>query len=141
MLNILQPAVLRQFYGLKVDDSCLQRCWIQIYLWFRIRCIFSRDGSPQFCNKDNDGRYDANGNRVIWFIGKNTSYFQPKSSNIDNPFDHCTVIVFYAGNDLKNVLTLGLQSDCVYSAKDGCLKNVNSWVKNLPTIISTQDQT
>ena len=51
-------------------------------------------------------------------------------------FNHCIVIIYYAGEDLKDKSLLGMNSDCVYSVTDRkCMKHPNSQVKHNPVVI------
>ena len=56
--------------------------------------------------------------------------------NLDQCFNHCTVITYYAGGDLKKQASLGMHTDCVYSPRDGTFTNdSNSQVENTPAVI------
>ena len=66
----------------------------------------------------------------------NKSYFKLHDANLEMPFNHCTVIVYYAGEASKEYSRLGMHSDCVYSVQDGSyVKNDNSQAQNSPTVI------
>jgi len=66
----------------------------------------------------------------------NKSYFKLEDANLTLPFNHCTVIVYYAGEYLKESSKLGMHSDCVYSVRDGCyVKRDNSQIQNTPTVV------
>lgn len=67
---------------------------------------------------------------------KNKSYFKVDDVNLDLPFNHCTVLVYYAGESLKNHARMGMHSNCVYSVQNGCyVKKDNSQVQNTPTVV------
>ena len=56
--------------------------------------------------------------------------------NTSLKFNHCSILVYYAGAELKSESTLGMYYDCVYSINDGSFTtNANSQVENTPTVI------
>ena len=67
---------------------------------------------------------------------KNRSCFKLEDANLSLPFNHCTVIIYYAGDNLKESSKLGIHSDCVYSVRDGCYVKIdNSQIQNTPTVV------
>ena len=67
---------------------------------------------------------------------KNRLYFKLEDANLSLLFNHCTVILYNAGEYLKESSKLGIHSDCVYSVRDGCyVKNDNSQIQNTPTVV------
>ena len=71
-------------------------------------------------------------------INSNVLFFNLESVNTSLKFNHCSILIYYAGSDLKTESTLGMHCDCVYSVKDGSFtKNANSQVENTPAVIYT----
>ena len=51
-------------------------------------------------------------------------------------FNHCSVILYYAGEGLKKSAKLGFHSNCVYSTQNRTfVSSANSQVINTPTVI------
>ena len=58
------------------------------------------------------------------------------SVNLSLEFNHCTVLIYYAGEHLKKKSSLGYHTDCVYSASNGkYVPKLNSQVENTPALI------
>ena len=51
------------------------------------------------------------GRNLHQLLIKNRSFFNLDGVNLDQCFNHCTVITYYAGEDLKNQASLGMHTD------------------------------
>ena len=58
--------------------------------------------------------------------------------DLNTKFNHCTVLLYYAGKGLKKSTSLGYHTDCVYSPVTGeYVTKKNSQKENTPAIIYT----
>ena len=59
-----------------------------------------------------------------------------KGVDLSTKFNHCTVLLYYAGEGLKKSTSLGYHTDCVYSPNTGEYMNKhNSQKENTPAVI------
>ena len=69
-------------------------------------------------------------------INQNRELMNLTSVNLSLEFNHCTVLIYYAGEHLKKKSSLGYHPDCVYSASNGkYVPKLNSQVENTPALI------
>ena len=69
-------------------------------------------------------------------INSNIQFFNLESVNTSLNFNHCSILIYYAGAGLKSESTLGMHYDCVYSVNDGSFTTkANSQVENNPVVI------
>jgi len=137
MLNILRPAVLRQYYGLNVKDVVRQKHSVQRYTYGSGSGTSSVGIDPNnFVTREMSEDMKLMSIELNELLIKNRSHFKLDDANLDMPFNHCTVLVYYAGDSLKKHARLGMHSDCVYSVNTGFyVKKDNSQVQNTPTVI------
>ena len=137
MLNILRPAVLRQYYGLNVKDVTKQNHTVERYTYGSGSGTSSVGIDPNnFVTREMTEEMNLMSIESNELLIKNKSYFKLDNANLDLPFNHCTVLVYYAGECLKKHARLGMHSDCVYSVHNGSyVKKDNSQVENTPTVV------
>ena len=132
-LNILRPAVLRQYFGIEIQE-CMDKGKRYSY--------GSGSGSSSvgmdplnFVTRPWNGLMYAMSHEIESFLDSNKSLFKLDSC-IDIRFNHCTVLIYYAGSGLKEKSVLGYHTDCVYSAVSGeYISNKNTQVENTPAVI------
>ena len=137
ILNLLRPAVLRQYYGLNVVDQRGISNGVRRYTYGSGTGSSSVGMDPRnFATRMMTEEMLSLSQELHNLLLKNRSYFKLEDMDLTLPFNHCTVIVYYAGEYLKESSKLGIHSDCVYSARDGCyVKKDNSQIQNTPTVI------
>jgi len=137
MLNILRPAVLRQYYGFNVKDVTMQNHTVERYTYGCGSGTSSVGIDPNnFVTREMTEDMKLMSIELKELLIKNKSYFKLDDANLDLPFNHCTVLVYYAGECLKKHARLGMYSDCVYSVHNGSyVKKDNSQVQNTPTVV------
>ena len=68
-------------------------------------------------------------------MNSNKTHFKLDKCN-DIRFNHCTILIYYAGSGLKGKSSLGYHTDCVYSPVSGeYVSNKNTQVENTPAVI------
>lgn len=56
--------------------------------------------------------------------------------DLSKKHNHCSILIYYAGEDLKESSSLGMHSNCIYSSKEGRFTTLsNSQVIHSPTVI------
>ena len=137
MLNILRPAVLRQYYSLNVAQVCKPSNTVRRFTYGSGTGTSSVGMDPRnFVTRVMTEEMICLSQELHELLLKNRSYFKLEHANLTLPFNHCTVIVYYAGEYLKESSKLGMHSDCVYSVSDGSyVKKDNSQIQNTPTVI------
>ena len=137
MLNILRPAVLRQYYGLNVKDTFKSNDGVERYTYGSGTGTSTVGIDPNnFVTREMNEDMKLMCVELKELLTKNKSYFKLDDANLDLPFNHCTVLLYYAGDSLKKHARMGKHSDCVYSVQNGCyVKKDNSQVQNTPTVI------
>ena len=69
-------------------------------------------------------------------LNHNKVIFNLDDTNLTQKFNHCTILLYYAGIELKEKTTLGYHTDCVYSSTTGEYDTkYNSQVANTPAVI------
>ena len=137
MLNILRPAVLRQYYGLDVEEVKDEKNGIDRYTYGSGTGTSTVGIDPNnFVTREMTEDMKLMSIELKKLLLKNKSYFKLDDANLDLPFNHCTVLMYYAGDSLKSNAKLGMHSDCVYSAQNGTyIHKDNSQVQNTPTVV------
>ena len=137
MLNILRPAVLRQYYGLNVEEKELPKYGIPRYTYGSGTGTSTVGRDPNnFVTREMSEDMKTMSFELKQFLIKNKSYFKLDDANLDYPFNHCTVLMYYASKSLKSHAKLGMHSNCVYSAQNGLyIKKDNSQVQNTLTVM------
>ena len=73
---------------------------------------------------------------IYKMLCENKTLFNLENVNMKHPFNHYTVLIYYATEGLKEHSSLGYHTDCVYSPDTGEYKDkANSQVENTPTVI------
>ena len=58
------------------------------------------------------------------------------SVDLSEPFNHCTVLIYYADIETGRKSSMGMHSDCTYKTKDGTFDYArNSQEDNTPTVV------
>ena len=133
-LNLLRPAVLRQYYGADIgDDDCNKRR----YTYGSGTGTSSVGMDPlNFVTRSFDAKMIAMGNDIYDMLHNNRDLFNMNGVDLDERFNHCTILIYYAGNGLKDKTTLGYHTDCVYSPSTfEYISKCNSQKANTPAVI------
>ena len=66
----------------------------------------------------------------------NRDYFNLDSVDLTSPFNHCTVLIYYADKGTGRKSSMGFHSDCTYKNKNGAFDYLrNSQQVNTPTVV------
>ena len=133
-LNILRPAVLRQYFGMDIEEQMYK---VKRYTYG------SGSGSSSvgmdslnFVTRPWNSLMFAMSNDIQLILNENKSLFNLATCNLDRNFNHCTILIYYSGLGLKHKSSLGYHTDCVYSPVTGeYVSNLNSQVENTPAVI------
>jgi len=136
-LNTLRPAVLRQYFGDDVDVISKSQKFVRRYTYGFGSGTSSVGMDPlNFVTRKMTPEMKYIGRNLHQLLIKNRSLFNLDGVNLEQCFNHCTVISYYASGDLKKQSSLGMHTDCVYSPRDGKFtKKMNSQVENTPAVI------
>ena len=136
-LNILRPAVLRQYYGANVDVINESNHFIKRYTYGYGSGTSSVGIDPfNFVTRKMTKEMEYIGTELHEILSKNQKFLNLESADLSQKFNHCTVIMYYTGTNLKQSSSLGMHCDCIYSPKDGSfVRKANSQVENTPAVI------
>ena len=75
-------------------------------------------------------------NDIHGILCNNRKQFNLDGVDLSTKFNHCTVLIYYAGKGLKKSTSLGFHTDCVYSPSTGeYMKKYNSQKNITPAVI------
>ena len=133
-LNLLRPAVLRQYYGVNIEEG-----------FDKVKRYSYGSGSGtssvgmdryNFVTRPWNDWMSAMSYDIHWILNEHKEMFKVHNCNMETPFNHCTILIYYAGKCLKQYSSLGYHTDCVYSPSTGkYLSKQNSQVENTPAVI------
>ena len=133
-LNIFRPAVLRQYYGKDVGniDGKIKRC-----------TYGSGTGSSSvgmdpnnFVTRAFNNDLSSMSEHIHDMLCNNKKLFNMVGIDLSQKFNHCTILIYYAGEGLKKHTSLGYHTDCVYSPSTGKYSsNSNTQEQNTPAVI------
>ena len=133
-LNILRPAVLRQYFGTDVEE---QGDKVKRHTYGSGSGSSSVGMDPlNFVTRPWNARILAMSNEIQDILHDNKNMFNLNTCNMDARFNHCTILIYYSGQGLKEKSSLGYHTDCIYSPATGkYVYNQNSQVENTPAVI------
>ena len=136
-LNILRPAVIRQYYGSNVDVIQESSELIRRYTYGYGSDTPSVGIDPyNFVTRKMTYEMEYIATELYEILLHNKKFLKYESVDLSQIFNHCTVIMYYAGADLKQISSLGMHCDCVYSPTySSYARKVNSQVENTPAVI------
>ena len=134
LLNIYRPSVLRQYYGqdMSIIDSCQT-----------LRYTYGNGSGSNTCGIDPSRfmtrpftSYIQKFSALIHqFLMTNRSSLHLDNVFLGDGFNHCTILLYYAGDGLRRESFLRPHCDSTYSVHTGkFMHNLNSQVQNTPTI-------
>ena len=133
-LNVLRPAVLRQYFGKEIRnvDGKAKR-----YTYGSGSGTSSVGMDPHnFVTRALNSKMLAMIEDIHHILHNNSELLNMTGVDIDQKFNHCTILIYYAGEGLKDKSRLGYHTDCVYSPSTGeYIKKSNSQTVNTPAII------
>ena len=138
LLNINRPAVLRQYFGVKFDELSNVVPGMEYRYTYEYGTGLSSVGMDpsNFVTRLFSPSLHIIVRELHMLINSNLQFFNLEPVNTSLKFIHCSILIYYAGSDLKTESTLGMHCDCVYSVKYGSFtKNTNSQVENTPAVI------
>ena len=133
-LNILRPAVLRQYYGMDIEEGVDM---VKRYTYGSGSGTSSVGMDPHnFVTRPWNAWMLAMSEDIQSILNDNKKLFKLDNQDMDNKFNHCTVLIYYAGEGLKQHSSLGYHTDCVYSPSTGeYVSKMNSQENNTPAVI------
>ena len=133
-LNITRPAVLRQYYG---KETSLYKEKVARYTYGSGTGTISVGMDPDnFVTRSMNKEMLEMSSCIYKMLCENKKLFNLENVNMKHPFNHCTVLIYYAGEGLKEHSKLGYHTDCVYSPTTGKYKDkANSQVEVTPAVI------
>ena len=124
-LNILRPAVLRQYFGKSLLMNTVSKNQIKRYTYG------SGSGTSSvgmdkynFVTRPMEPYMEKLSSDIHTFLTQNNKYYNLETVDMTHQFNHCSVILYYAGEGLKKSAKLGFHSDCVYSTQNELLSLV-----------------
>ena len=133
-LNIFRPAVLRQYFGKEVAniDGKLKRCTYGSGTGSSSVGMDPNNFVTRAFNKD----LISISNDIHDMLCNNKKLFNMVGVDLSQKFNHCTILIYYAGEDLKKYTSLGYHTDCVYSPSTGkYIPQSNTQEQNTPAVI------
>ena len=116
-LNILRPAVLRQYYGVEIEK---EHGHVKCYTYGSGSGTSSVGMDPRnFVTRSWNKWILHMSNDIHNVLCQNLEKFNMVGCNMTQKFNHCTILIYYAGHGLKEYTSLGYHTDCVYSATTG----------------------
>ena len=133
-LNIFRPAVLRQYFGKEVAniDGKLKRCTYGSGTGSSSVGMDPNNFVTRAFTKD----LIAMTNDIHDMLRNNKKLFNMIGVDLSQKFNHCTILIYYAGEGLKKYTSLGYHTDCVYSPSTGEYSlHSNTQEQNTPAVI------
>ena len=132
-LNINRPAVIRQYFGLTVNDSTKR------YTYPKVTSVggvsLGTDPNNFITRPMNKDMYNI-GNKLRQLLISNRSILNLEEVNLDNHFNHMTLLTYYSSSDSNRKSSMGYHSDMFYNLKDGLYDaRRNSQVQNTVTVV------
>ena len=119
-LVINRPIVLRQYFGTQVQLSSNNDEPTRYYTYGSGSSTFAVRMDPHnFVTREINPSIKYIANELHKSLFLNSNDFNLAGVNLSKIFDHCTVLVYYAGNKSKEESSLGYYTDCVYYVSDG----------------------
>ena len=133
-LNILRPAVLRQYFGKEISRTTKN---VERYTYGSGSGTSSVGMDPRnFVTRSLSGEMIYMIEDLHKNLTDNLTLFNLDGVDLTTKFNHCTVLIYYAGEGLKKSTSLGYHTDCVYSAVTGeYMTKHNSQKENTPAVI------
>ena len=73
---------------------------------------------------------------IHYLLCNNKRLFNMVGVDLSQKFNHCTILIYYAGEGLKKYTSLGYHTDCVYLPSTGeCILHLNTQEQNTPAVI------
>ena len=107
----MRPAVLRQYYGANVDVINESKHFIKRYTYGYGSGTSSVGIDPfNFVTRKMTKEMEYIGTELHEILSKNQKFLNLESADLSQKFNHCTVIMYYTGANLKqNYLDLSTQ--------------------------------
>ena len=133
-LNVLRPAVLRQYFGKEIRNVNGKA---KRYTYGSGSGTSSVGMDPHnFVTRALNSKMIAMIDDINDMLHSNNEVFKMTGVDIDQKFNHCTILIYYAGEGLKEYTKLGYHTDCVYSPSTGEYETKsNSQKVNTPAVI------
>ena len=133
MLNLVRPAVVRQYFGLQLPQSNI-RCTYP--LMTSLGNVRNGTDTHNFVTRPMGPTMTAISNRLHQVLLKNREELNLQTVDLEDPFNHCTILTYYANEEKERKSSMGFHSDCIYKTKDGSFDYVrNSQQVNTPTVV------
>ena len=133
-LNIYRPAVLRQYFGREVSRTAKN---VKRYTYGSGSGTSSVGMDPRnFVTRSLSVGMICMIEDLHNTLCNNMTLLNMEGVDLSTKFNHCTVLIYYAGEGLKKSTSLGYHTDCVYSPVTGeYMTKLNSQKENTPAVI------
>ena len=113
LLNINRPAVLRQYFGVNVDDLSNVLPGMEYRYTYGNGTGLSSVGmdTSNFITRPFTPSLHIITRELHSLINSNVKFFNLESVNTSLKFNHCLILIHYAGSELKTESTLGMYCD------------------------------
>ena len=116
-LNIHRPAVLRQYFGKEVSINTDN---VTRYTYGSGSGTSSVGMDPHnFVTRSLSDGMIYMIDDIYKMLNNNHKLLNLTGVDLSTKFNHCTVLLYYAGEGLKKSTSLGYHTDCVYSPNTG----------------------
>ena len=133
-LNIYRPSVLRQYFGKDVSKTETSSTMRYTY-GNGSGCSTLGIDPSRFMTRPFTSDMYVLSDLIHQFLLKNKATLGLDNVYLGDGFNHCTVLLYYAGEGLRKESFLRPHCDCTYSVHNGnFMQNLNSQVENTPTV-------
>ena len=136
-LNIVRPAVLRQYYGKVINSPGISIRQSLRYTYGSGSGTSSVGMDPKnYVTRPLSHEMESMIDEIYNLLKNNQSALNLSEVNMEEKFNHCTILLYYSGEDLKEKSSLGFHTDCVYNLSDLLYNDfANSQAENTPAVI------
>jgi len=135
MLNLNRPAVIRQYYG---EVNKINNKRITYGASKSLGTISVGTDPHNFITRKMTYHMQLLSHQLNNILKINRARLNLMDCNIDNCFNHCTVLLYYSDDNDNRSSSMGYHSDCTYRLDNGkfdCTRN--SQVVKTPTVVYT----
>ena len=142
-INVERTAVLRQFFGKSYSTSSSENNTTTVNRATYTHGSVSVGIDPHnFVTRDMTMEMHQISQHLIKLLRSNIALLNVEGVNLDNDFNHCTVLLYYADGTIKDEASIGFHCDSSYSARDCSYEtDQNSQVENTPVVTYSMGDT
>ena len=136
-MNVYQPTVLRQYLGCDVDSKTTINGYTNRFTYGTGTGSTTLGiDATNFKTRPFTPEITLMSSLLHDFISVNRKRLNLDTVHLGDSFNHCTILLYYAGDGLKKESLLSPHCDCTYSVHNGkYMPTANSQVENTPTVV------